>query len=83
MWNPQANQEHFAPSAIEALRIIDDTLEAFFMLPIPTHSALLPELKAALDQCLQHYVSRVKSGCGKWLVLENQCIKLLGHESPH
>ncbi|POO00847.1 hypothetical protein TorRG33x02_034780 [Trema orientale] len=64
VWNPRANKEHFAPSAIEVLRIIDDTLEAFFLLPIPTHFVLLPDLMNALDRCLQHYVSKVKSGCG-------------------
>ncbi|XP_062090872.1 protein unc-13 homolog [Humulus lupulus] len=64
VWNPQANKEHFAPSAIEVLRIIDDTLEAFFLLPIPMHSVLIPDLMKALDRCLQHYVSKAKSGCG-------------------
>lgn len=70
MWNPRANKEHFAPSAIEVLRIIDDTLEAFFLLPIPMHSILLPELMSAFDRCLQYYVSKAKSGCGT-LVAEN------------
>ncbi|KAF4398500.1 hypothetical protein G4B88_013589 [Cannabis sativa] len=64
VWDPQANKEHFAPSAIEVLRIIDDTLEAFFLLPIPMHSVLVPDLMKALDRCLQHYVSKIKSGCG-------------------
>ncbi|EXB59790.1 hypothetical protein L484_010901 [Morus notabilis] len=64
VWNPRANKEHFAPSAIEVLRIIDDTLEAFFLLPIPMHSILLPELMTALDRCLQYYASKAKSGCG-------------------
>lgn len=64
IWNPQANKERFAPSAIEVLRIIDETLEAFFMLPIPMHPGLIPELKTGLDRCLQYYVSKSKTGCG-------------------
>nr|XP_028950910.1 protein unc-13 homolog isoform X1 [Malus domestica] len=64
VWNPKANKERFAPSAVEVLRIIDDTLETFFMLPIPMHSVLVPELMIGLDKCIQHYILKAKSGCG-------------------
>ncbi|PWA49877.1 Mammalian uncoordinated homology 13, domain 2 [Artemisia annua] len=64
VWNPRANQEGYAPSAVEVLRIIDETLDAFFQLPIPTHPALLPDLIVGLDRCLQYYTSKAKSGCG-------------------
>ncbi|XP_027922527.1 protein unc-13 homolog [Vigna unguiculata] len=64
VWNPQANKEGFAPSAVEVLRIIDDTLEAFFLLPIPMHAELLPDLMSGLDKCLQQYILEAKSGCG-------------------
>ncbi|XWS17705.1 hypothetical protein CRYUN_Cryun33cG0090100 [Craigia yunnanensis] len=64
VWNPQANQDGYAPSAVEILRIIDESLDAFFQLPIPTHPALLPDLMAGLDRCLQYYVIKAKSGCG-------------------
>eukprot|EP00257_Ricinus_communis_P015254 XP_015573132.1 LOW QUALITY PROTEIN: protein unc-13 homolog [Ricinus communis] len=64
VWNPQANQERFAPSAVEVLRIIDETLDAYFQLPIPMHPALLPDLIAGLDRCLQYYATKAKSGCG-------------------
>ncbi|KAF2283004.1 hypothetical protein GH714_043649 [Hevea brasiliensis] len=64
VWNPQANQEGFAPSAVEVLRIIDETLDAYFQLPIPMHPALLPDLMSGLDRCLQYYASKAKSGCG-------------------
>ncbi|KAH7651345.1 Protein unc-13-like protein [Dioscorea alata] len=63
-WNPKANKENFAPSAVEVLRMIDETLDAFFQLPIPTHPALLPELLIGLDRSLQHYVLKAKAGCG-------------------
>ncbi|XP_027180617.1 protein unc-13 homolog [Coffea eugenioides] len=64
VWNPQANQEGYAPSAVEVLRIIDETLDAFFQLPIPMHPALLPDLMMGLDRCLQYYATKAKSGCG-------------------
>ncbi|KAF7817119.1 protein unc-13-like protein [Senna tora] len=64
IWSPQANQEGYAPSAVEVLRILNETLDAFFQLPIPMHPALLPELMNGLDRCLQYYVSKAKSGCG-------------------
>ncbi|KAE9588173.1 hypothetical protein Lalb_Chr22g0352591 [Lupinus albus] len=63
-WNPQANKEGFAPSAVEVLRIIDDTLESFFLLPIPMHAVLLPEFMSGLDISLQQYILKAKSGCG-------------------
>lgn len=49
---------------MEVLRIVDETLEAFFLLPIPMHPALLPDLVTGLDKCLQYYVTKAKSGCG-------------------
>ncbi|KAM0973627.1 hypothetical protein TB2_016538 [Malus domestica] len=64
VWNPQANEDGYAPSAVEVLRILDETLEAFFQLPIPMHPALLPDLMTGLDRCLQYYVTKAKSGCG-------------------
>ena len=64
MWNPQENEEGYAPSAVEVLRIFDETLEAYFRLPIPMHPALLPDLIAGLDRCLQYYITKAKSGCG-------------------
>ncbi|CAH9057054.1 unnamed protein product [Cuscuta epithymum] len=64
IWNPLANKERLAPSGVEALRVIDETLEAFFLLPIPMHPALLPELLSGLDKCLQRYILNVESGCG-------------------
>ncbi|KAL6296368.1 hypothetical protein ACE6H2_004510 [Prunus campanulata] len=64
VWNPQVNEEGYAPSAVEVLRILDETLDAFFQLPIPMHPALLPDLMVGLDRCLQYYVTKAKSGCG-------------------
>ncbi|KAK6912746.1 hypothetical protein RJ641_022347 [Dillenia turbinata] len=64
VWNPQANKDGFAPSAVEILRIIDETLDSFFQLPIPMHPAILPDLIVGLDRCLQYYATKAKSGCG-------------------
>ncbi|VFQ97691.1 unnamed protein product [Cuscuta campestris] len=64
VWNPRAYEEGYAPSVIELLRTIDETLDAFFQLPIPMHPSLLPDLMAGLDRCLEYYVTKTKSGCG-------------------
>ncbi|XP_024968019.1 protein unc-13 homolog isoform X1 [Cynara cardunculus var. scolymus] len=64
VWNPRANREGFAPSAVEVLRTIDETMEAFFLLPIPMHPDLLPGLMSGLDRCLQDYILKAKSGSG-------------------
>ncbi|XP_076925884.1 protein unc-13 homolog [Bidens hawaiensis] len=64
VWNPKANRERFAPSAVEVLRTIDETLEAFFLLPIPMHPDLLPDLMSSLDTCLRDYILKAKSGSG-------------------
>nr|ACF86995.1 unknown [Zea mays] len=63
-WNPGANRDNFAPSSVEMLRVIGETLDAFFQLPIPMHPALLPDLTVGLDRSLQLYVAKAKSGCG-------------------
>ncbi|XVF88603.1 hypothetical protein PTKIN_Ptkin19aG0064400 [Pterospermum kingtungense] len=64
VWDPRANKERFAPSAVDVLRIVDEALEAFFLLPISMHAELLPDLTTGIDRCLQHYISKAKSGCG-------------------
>ncbi|ONK69758.1 uncharacterized protein A4U43_C05F26410 [Asparagus officinalis] len=64
VWNPRANKENIAPSGVDILRVVDETLDAFFQLPIPMHPALLPDLLTGLDRSLQYYISKVKSGCG-------------------
>ncbi|XP_031385984.1 protein unc-13 homolog [Punica granatum] len=64
VWSPHANKERFAPSAVEVLRIVDETLEAFFLLPIPMYQTLLPQLVSGLDLCLQQYIAKAKAGCG-------------------
>ncbi|KAF3784283.1 hypothetical protein EJ110_NYTH30436 [Nymphaea thermarum] len=64
VWDPRATKDRFAPSVVEVLRMMDETIEAFFQLPIPMHQDLLPDLVSGLDRGLQHYVSKTKSGCG-------------------
>ncbi|XP_023546194.1 uncharacterized protein LOC111805369 [Cucurbita pepo subsp. pepo] len=64
VWNPRANKEHVAPSVVEVLRIVDESFEAFFLLSIPQHASLLPDLMTGLDKCLQQYILEAKSGCG-------------------
>ncbi|CAN8257585.1 unnamed protein product [Cochlearia groenlandica] len=64
VWNPKLNKLGIAPSSVDVLRMVDETLEAFFLLPILLHPVLLPELTSGLDKCIQHYVSKAKSSCG-------------------
>nr|GEV10200.1 hypothetical protein [Tanacetum cinerariifolium] len=64
-WNLIVNKSQFTPSVEEA---ISDTLEAFFLLSIPMHVALLPDLTNGLDRCLQDYILKAKSGSGKHLI---------------
>ncbi|KAE9607571.1 hypothetical protein Lalb_Chr09g0331461 [Lupinus albus] len=63
VWNPRAN-DGIALSAVQVLRVIDDSVEAFFQLPIPVHAVLLPKLISGLDKSLQQYILKAKSGCG-------------------
>lgn len=44
---------------------MDETLSAFFELPIPMHQDLVPDLVNGLDKNLQHYIFKAKSSCGK------------------
>ncbi|GMI92731.1 hypothetical protein like AT2G25800 [Hibiscus trionum] len=64
VWDPHTNKEHFAPSAVEVLRIVDEALEEFFSLPISMHAVLLPDLTTGIDRRIQRYISTAKSGCG-------------------
>lgn len=66
-WSPNDNRDSFAPSSVEMLHIIEETLDAFFRFSIPIHSTLLADLTAGLDKCLHYYISKVKSGCGKYI----------------
>ncbi|OIV94288.1 hypothetical protein TanjilG_00037 [Lupinus angustifolius] len=63
VWNPRAN-DGIALSAVQVLRVIDDSVEAFFQLPIPMHAVLLPKLISGLDKSLHQYILKAKSGCG-------------------
>lgn len=68
-WNPKLNKLGIAPSSVDVLRMVDETLEAFFLLPILLHTVLLPELTSGLDKCMQHYVAKAKSSCGMHILL--------------
>ncbi|KAL5976807.1 hypothetical protein ACLOJK_021141 [Asimina triloba] len=63
-WDSVENKEKIAGSAVEVLKIIENTLQAFFQVPPTMHQVLLPDLIIGMDQCLLHYIRRAKSGCG-------------------
>ncbi|CAN6441196.1 unnamed protein product [Victoria cruziana] len=63
-WNPREKMEKFSPSLVEVIHTMDETIEAFFHLPLPMHQDLIPLLVSGLDQGLQQYVYKAKLGCG-------------------
>lgn len=63
-WKTKLNKVTFAASAIDILQVVDETLDAFFRLPIPMHPVLLPDLVSELDRIIQQYISKAKAGCG-------------------
>lgn len=75
-WNPKLNKLGIAPSSVDVLRMVDETLEAFFLLPILLHTVLLPELTSGLDKCMQHYVSKAKSSCGMQILFIDSLVSL-------
>lgn len=72
-WSPVANREHCAPSAVEVLRILEESLEAFFAMPTAQFSELLKDLVTGLDKALQHYVTQTVVPCGRSLILLCLC----------
>ncbi|CAH1448965.1 unnamed protein product [Lactuca virosa] len=64
VWNPTVNQGQFGQSVVEVLRTTSETLEAYFLLPIPLHAALLPDLTNGLDKSVQDYIFKAKSTSG-------------------
>lgn len=63
-WNPGALKDHYAPSIVEVFRMVEETLDAFFALPMADPSTLLQDLLHGLDRVLQRYVVETKAGCG-------------------
>lgn len=59
--------------------MVDETLEAFFLLPILLHQVLLPELTSGLDKCIQHYVSKAKSSCGMQILGDYLVFGMMNH----
>ena len=58
-------REHYGASIVEVFRLIEETLDSFFALPMADPSLLLPDLVLGLDRALLRYVIVTKSGCGK------------------
>jgi hypothetical protein len=67
-WNPKAIREGYAPSAVEVLRIIDETLDAFFYLPLSKDPQYVKKIVAGVDQCARKYCQATLAGCGKNVV---------------
>ncbi|CAM6104251.1 unnamed protein product [Calypogeia fissa] len=64
-WNPKATREGYAPSAVEVLRIIEETMDVFFNLPISKEPQYVKRVVAGVDQCVRLYGQSTLAGCGK------------------
>jgi hypothetical protein len=49
---------------VEVLRIADETLDAFFALPVSQFPEVLQDLVTGLDEALQSYASQIIAPCG-------------------
>jgi hypothetical protein len=58
-------KERYAPSAVELLRIVDETLDAYFALPVSQFPDLLQDLVNGIDIQLQNYATEAIGSCGK------------------
>lgn len=63
-WSPGSNKDNYAPSAVEVLRIVEESLDTFFAMPSEQYPDLLQELVAGLDKGLQRYVTQTVNSCG-------------------
>ena len=58
-------KDRYAPSAVELLRIVDETLDAYFALPVSQFHDLLQDLVNGLDIHLSTYATEAIGSCGK------------------
>lgn len=63
-WSPGSNSENYAPSGVEVLRFMEESLDAYFAMPAEQYPDLLQELVAGLDRALQRYVTQTVNSCG-------------------
>lgn len=63
-WEPDSLKERYAPSAVELLRIVDETLDAYFALPVSQFPDLLQDLVNGIDIQLQNYATEAIGSCG-------------------
>eukprot|EP00245_Coleochaete_scutata_P004325 TRINITY_DN1674_c0_g3_i1.p1 TRINITY_DN1674_c0_g3~~TRINITY_DN1674_c0_g3_i1.p1 ORF type:complete len:533 (+),score=124.85 TRINITY_DN1674_c0_g3_i1:206-1600(+) len=63
-WDPNANRDHFGTSVVDVMRVVDETLDAFFDLDLPSNPNLVKELVAGLDRFFQRYGQKISAQCG-------------------
>lgn len=63
-WTPGSNSENYAPSGVEVLRFMEESLDAYFAMPAEQYPDLLEQLVAGLDSALQRYVTQTVNPCG-------------------
>ncbi|KAG6545371.1 hypothetical protein Mapa_013220 [Marchantia paleacea] len=64
-WKPKATREGYAPSAVEVLRMIEETMEAFFALPISQDPQYVEQLVSGVESAVRLYCEKTISACGK------------------
>ncbi|KAJ7297899.1 hypothetical protein O6H91_Y030100 [Diphasiastrum complanatum] len=64
-WSQNATRERYAFSAVELLRIVEDTSDAFFKFSVSQAPALVQDFTSGIDAALDHYVYVIVARCGK------------------
>ncbi|KAF6156235.1 hypothetical protein GIB67_030238 [Kingdonia uniflora] len=62
-WNPKSKTEPYAQSAVEIMRLAQETVDDFFEIPIDITDDLVQDLADGLELLVQDYISFVAS-CG-------------------
>ncbi|MCO5595056.1 hypothetical protein L7F22_049093 [Adiantum nelumboides] len=68
-WNSGTLREHYGSSIVEVFRLIEETIDGFYALPVVESSILLEDLVPGLDKALVRYVGAAKNGCGSKMSL--------------
>ncbi|BBN09485.1 hypothetical protein MPTK1_4g20090 [Marchantia polymorpha subsp. ruderalis] len=64
-WKPKGTREGYAPSAVEVLRMMEETMDAFFALPISQDPQYVEQLVSGVESAVQLYCEKTISACGK------------------
>lgn len=63
-WDPNALKDHYAPSAVDVMKLLNETLDSFFELPLPPDSEILVRLARGMEGALDRYCKKTISIVG-------------------